>query len=40
MTAAWALGGPADILSRLSVGQDFPKPEDLARDAEGWIRGT
>ena len=39
LTAAWALGGPADILSRLSVGQDFPKPEDLARDAEGWIRG-
>jgi hypothetical protein len=39
VTAAWALGGPADILSRLSVGQDFPKPEDLARDAEGWIRG-
>ncbi len=39
VTATWALGGPADILSRLSVGQDFPKPEDLARDAEGWIRG-
>ena len=39
VTAAWALGGPADILSRLSIGQDFPKPEDLARDAEGWIRG-
>ena len=40
VTATWALGGPADILSRLSIGQDFPKPEDLARDAEGWIRGT
>jgi hypothetical protein len=39
VTATWALGGPADILSRLSIGQDFPKPEDLARDAEGWIRG-
>jgi len=37
--AIWALGGPADILSRLNIGQDFPKPEDLARDAEGWIRG-
>ena len=39
MKAAWAVGGPADIMSRLSIAHDFPKPGDLAQDAEAWLNG-
>ena len=39
MRAAWAVGGPADIMSRLSIAHDFPKPGDLAQDAEAWLNG-
>jgi hypothetical protein len=37
--AAWAVGGPTDIMSRLSIAHDFPKPGDLAQDAEAWLYG-
>jgi uncharacterized protein YbaA (DUF1428 family) len=37
--ATWAVGGPEGILSRVSCAHDFPKAEDLAQDAEGWLPG-
>ncbi len=37
--ADWAYSGPADIMSRLSIARSFPKPGDLAQDAEAWLNG-
>jgi hypothetical protein len=37
--ADWAYSGPADIMSRLSIARSFPKPGDLAQDAEAWLDG-
>lgn len=37
--ADWVYSGPADIMSRLSIARSFPKPGDLAQDAEAWLDG-
>jgi hypothetical protein len=36
----WAGGGPAGILSRLSVTNDFPHPELLVKEPENWFDGA